>query len=29
MKDLAAMGKVYNGKCVQFLMNVKKSNQNV
>ena len=29
MKDLFAMSKVQNGKYVQFLRNVKKSNQNV
>ena len=29
MKDLFAMSKIQNGKYVQFLRNVKKSNQNV
>ena len=29
MKDLVAMNKVQNGNYVQFLRNVKKSNQNV
>ena len=29
MKDLATMNKVQNGNYVQFLRNVKKSNQNV
>ena len=29
MKDLFVMNKVQNGKYVQFLRNVKKSNQNV
>lgn len=29
MKDLVAMNKIQNGKYIQFLRNVKKSNQNV